>query len=287
MAKEITRATPDSSAMIELPSTFTPDQNAQVPQAPLPRALVRKDDEIQDEIPLEVLDISLQFVGLPKEEIVNIFQNKFKPINLYRLRHMRGLSFKAYKDGERIGIEDGLLNLRKNSGLYKDYGNSFYEVWSEAFINYTSILVSLFGATVLHLQAAFTQFYGQVLRLSKVYDWKEALLPMAIEVHSQIVTQQSTNPKQWVILPEFRGRFCPSMTVIGMNSLLGPTKQKRSQSPPTCRGEKQTGSTTNNPSVVCDLFNKGSCRWVGCKRAHKCKGCGSKEHGFGSCTKRK
>ncbi len=210
MAKGITRATPDLSATIKVPSTFTPDHNAQifqlallkaqadlqeaqadlqkaqaerdailaksqleleclrkesearvaaptslanaqVPQAPAPRAPVREDDEIQGEIPPEVLDISLQFVGFPQEEIVTIFENKFKPINLYRLRHMRGLSFKAYKDEEQIGIEDGMLKLRKTLGSYEDYGNSFYEVWSEAFINYTSILVSPFGATVLRL----------------------------------------------------------------------------------------------------------------------------------------
>ena len=162
--------------------------NTQVPKTPASKAIMREDDEIPGEIPLEVSDISLQFVGLSQEEIVKIFQNKFKPINLYRLRHMRRLSFEAYKDEERIGIEDGMLKLRKTSGSYKDYGNSFYEVWSEAFINYTSILVSLFGATVSRLQAAPTPFYDLVLQLSKVYDWNEALLPMAIEVHSQIVT---------------------------------------------------------------------------------------------------
>ncbi len=200
---------------------------------------------------------------------------------------MRGLSFEAYKDEEQIGIEDGMLKLRKTSGSYKDYSHSFYKVWSEAFINYTSILVSLFGATVPHFQATLTQFYGLMLQLSKVYDWKEALFPMAIEVHSHIVTQQPIGPKQWVILLEFQGRICTPMTVIGMNSLLGSTKQKRSNSPPARRGRKQTGSTTNNPLVVCDLFNKGSCAWVGCERAHKCKGCGNKEYGLGNCTKRK
>ena len=110
---------------------------------------------------------------------------------------------------------------------------------------------------------------------------------MAIEVHSHIVTEQPTDPKQWVISPEFQGRFCDPMTVIGMNSLMGSTKRKRSKSPLARREGKQTGSTTNNTSVVCDLFNKRSCTWVGCERPHKCKSCGSKVHGLGSCTKRK
>ncbi len=38
MAKRITRATPDSSATIEVPSTFTPDQNAQIFQLVLLKA---------------------------------------------------------------------------------------------------------------------------------------------------------------------------------------------------------------------------------------------------------
>lgn len=63
-----------------------------------------------------------------------------------------------------------MLKLRKTSGTFKDYGNNFYEVWSEAFINYTSIMVLLFGATAPRLQAALTQFHGLVPQLSKVYD---------------------------------------------------------------------------------------------------------------------
>lgn len=83
---------------------------------------------------------------------------------------MQGLSFEAYQDKERIGIEDGMLRLWKSFGLYKNYDSSFYEDWSEDFLNYTSILVFLFGITAPYLQASFTQFYGTILQLSKVYD---------------------------------------------------------------------------------------------------------------------
>lgn len=107
---------------------------------------------------------------------MRIFHNKYKPINLYRLCHMRGFIYEAFQDEERIGIKYGMLKLRKASGSYKDYRTTFYEVWSESFINYTPILASLFGATAPRLQAALTQFYGAVLQLSKIYEWKEALL---------------------------------------------------------------------------------------------------------------
>ena len=112
--------------------------------------LVKIFDDIIGEYPPEVSSISLHFAGLPQEEIISIFHNKFKfkAINLYRLRHMRGFRYETFQDQERIGIEDGILRLRKTSGTYKNFGNSFHEVWGKAFINYTTILVSLFGKDI-------------------------------------------------------------------------------------------------------------------------------------------
>lgn len=113
--------------------------------APAPAAALRAiggDDDILGEVPQEVQNLTLRFAGLPREEIVKIFHNRFKPINLYRLRHMRCHHYESYHDQERIGIEDGMLRLKKTSGTYKDFGKLFYEVWSETFINYS---VSLFA----------------------------------------------------------------------------------------------------------------------------------------------
>lgn len=50
-----------------------------------------EEDDITGQVPPEVMGITFCFAGLPQEEITRIFYNKFKPINLYRLRHMRGL----------------------------------------------------------------------------------------------------------------------------------------------------------------------------------------------------
>ncbi len=76
-------------------------------------------------------------------------------------------------------------------------------------------------------------------------------------------------------------------TVISMNSLLGLASAKRKRSKSPARRSAKTGSSTNNPSFMCDAFNKGSCTWGGCERSDKCKGCGSREHGVGSCSKKK
>lgn len=38
---------------------------------------------------------------------------------------MRELCYETFQDEERIGIEDGMLRLRKTSGSYKDFGREF------------------------------------------------------------------------------------------------------------------------------------------------------------------
>lgn len=136
-----------------------------------PRKVVGEKDDIINEVPPKVTNISLCFAGLPKDKIVRIFYNNFKAINLYRLWHMQGFRYKAFQDQERIGIEDGMVWLRKILGLYKDFRKLLYDVWGEAFINYTTILVFLFGKEVLDLHAALWKFYRNIFQLSNIYKW--------------------------------------------------------------------------------------------------------------------
>ncbi len=56
--------------------------------APPPRKIIIEDEDIIGEVPQEVMNITLRFVGLSQEEIVGIFYNMFKPIKLYQLRHI-------------------------------------------------------------------------------------------------------------------------------------------------------------------------------------------------------
>lgn len=41
-----------------------------------------------------------------------------------------------------------------------------------------------------NLHAILTQFYGNIPQLSKVYEWQESVLPMAIEVHTHIIAMK-------------------------------------------------------------------------------------------------
>lgn len=53
---------------------------------------------------------------------------RFKPINFYWLWHMQALTFKTYKNKEKIGIKDSILKLRKTLRTYKIYSSSFLKI---------------------------------------------------------------------------------------------------------------------------------------------------------------
>lgn len=164
------------------------------------------------EIPPEISRLLLRFGGLPQEELVKIFHNRFNPINLYRLSYKQHI-------GKGIRKEDRLREPRKTSGSYENSGNLVHEVWSQSFLNYTSIFIAIFGNIAPGLDASMFRFYSAILQLSKVYKWKEGLLPLAIEVHSHILAKQPTDPKNWVIPPELEERCCTPKNRIGMRTV--------------------------------------------------------------------
>ena len=160
-------------------------------------------------------------------------------------------------------------------------------MWADAFHNFTIILVSLFSKEAPDLHITLAEFYSNVYELSTVYEWQDAVLPMAIKAHTYIVSQQPTDLSKWVIPEKFQGRFCTLRTMIGIGSIIGASgaggsKRRRSRSPAGARCVKSSGS--NNLLISCDLFNKGGCNWPPCNRAHKCKKCGSRAHWLLDCT---
>lgn len=48
--------------------------------------------------------------------------------------------------------------MRKVTGSYKDYGST-NTLWSETFLNYTMILIALFGPTIPALYLALAGFH--------------------------------------------------------------------------------------------------------------------------------
>ena len=142
------------------------------------------------EISSAVFLVANKYSGLPKEKIARIFANKFRPHNLYKLRHLQGWDKKDQK--KNIFIKDGRMRLKQASGNLRDFGTSS-AIWSELFLNYSSILVNFFGVAFLSLFYAFLKFHDQILKLGRIYEWQNAVFPLAIDFHTSITPVNHTN----------------------------------------------------------------------------------------------
>lgn len=91
------------------------------------RPLDEEDDDI-GETPLEAKSIIHHFSVSSERRYYPYFRNKFRPNNLFRLRHARGIRLDALQNKDRIGLDDGTLKLRRITGLYKHFGNTIYDV---------------------------------------------------------------------------------------------------------------------------------------------------------------
>lgn len=110
-------------------------------------------------------------------------------MNLYKLRLMRGRD-DLYHD--QIHINTGTLKMRKVTGSYKDYGTT-KSLWSKSFLNYTMILMALFGPIIPTLYLALGGFHWEIIELSTIYEWQEGVLPFALDFHTHVVEGQPTD----------------------------------------------------------------------------------------------
>ena len=213
------------------------------------------DDGLGETTPSEVSARRDMFSGLPEEEVVKIFKNKFKPMNLYKMRHLHGFENTQEEDG--IVVENGTLKPRKTTGTLKDFGKSVNEVWSESFVNYMLVINILFGTP--ELSAALLLFYRQIMTLARSYDWLKGVLPLALGWNKYAVIRSPLDHSNWKIAHDYQVSYCNDVTVRS-SQLLGGTKRQRS-SAPSSRNKKET---PNNENSICEGFNGEGCHWKHC-----------------------
>lgn len=125
-------------------------------------------------------------------------------MNLYKLRHMKEKDDMYW---DQIRTENGSLKIWKTTGDYKNYGiNSC--LLPEVFLNYSAILFNFSGTTSPALYLALTNFNREIIDLTRMYEWQGGLLPLAINLHTQIVESHLTDLTMWEIPAKWQGRFC-------------------------------------------------------------------------------
>jgi hypothetical protein len=141
-----------------------------------------------------------RFTDLSTNEIVKIFNEKFKLINLYKLRHERILDHEFFENQNRIELKnDQLKNLKKTIEFYKDYEKTFYEMYTKIFINYLHITTFLFIKISSDLCFTLIKFYQKIVNLVKLYDWETTMLSLVIKHHIHMTILDIIESSNWVV----------------------------------------------------------------------------------------
>lgn len=234
---------------------------------------IEEDNDAIGELPLEARKVAAQYPGLPRKEIAAIFKGKFIPENLYKLRLMYGRDDVDRTTRFTIGL-DGDLQFKRIKGTLKDFGSTT-TIWSTGFLSYTSIMLDFFSSAVPTLHQKLYAYHYQIMELSTIYDWQEAVLPLTIEYHTEIVSVNHIDVEAWTIPRTWVDRFCSPLKIIRSGvatSTSSSSTQARFREP-------------NDASMICRAFNGKGCIYSSCKRRHECSACGAKGHGMPGCKK--
>jgi hypothetical protein len=175
-------------------------------------------------------------------------------------------------DRDEIGLQ-----LTRTRGNIKDFGSTT-AIWSQGFLNYLGIFFSFFGAQSQGLHNALLRFHGKIIDLAEIYEWQGAVLPLALDHHSNLCSTGPTEIEQWELPRHSVDRYCSADKVRVKSTTL-----KRS-APDSSLTKNAKRPDTNNDSVICRTYNSlEGCNFKWCNRAHKCSTCGSKQHGREQC----
>lgn len=90
----------------------------------------RSHDTTGEVIPSEVLTVSARFGSLPQEEIAKIYAAKFKSVDLYRLRYLKGIG-EVTRDDRVIVYQEGNRHLERLWKYIKHLVGGIFELQSD------------------------------------------------------------------------------------------------------------------------------------------------------------
>jgi hypothetical protein len=159
----------------------------------------------------KVLEISKRLSGIPRSLLSAILEGKFDPYNLYKLRTVH-----ADEDTDlqqRVSFTDGgSIHIQKAKGKLKDYGTK-RSIWEDGFLNYCKAVTSFFGSTTPDLPFRLFEFLHRVIKLEETHGWKDAVLPLALTHHHDMMPAGQCNIDLWEIPHRLVDTFCHPGTI--------------------------------------------------------------------------
>ena len=225
----------------------------------------------------EILSVASLFPVIDKVEVGRIFDGSFNPYNLYKLRlnqtgnRAERKTLLSFEEGEGLVYE-------KAVGKVRDYGHN-YTIWSECFLNYIAILMAFFGTKYPTLHRALNNFHGSIVFLASVYDWTTAVLPLALDHHTELSYGAWTDPTRWSIPQDMQYKYCTVLRTKKPES-SGHKSGSRSSYSGSGYGSSYDRKIPKMPNEwdkgLCWKYSIGQCHHPSCFFKHVCPKCGGK-----------
>src|SRR4029077_8764490 len=189
-----------------------------------------------------------KFPGLKRDLIKSIRHSKFVPRMLFKLRYGQGVN--ADRRTQEVLIQDGKIEVAVKNYL-KDYGRT-PAIWTEGFVNYSSILVEFFAAEFPGLHIALSRFMLDIIELEKIYGWQTAVLPLTLQCHEELADDRlCSDPSQRPLDRQYVDRYCNATRLKNIR----PSQPLAPSHPPTARVSMVTPrrypNEPNDSSVIC------------------------------------
>ncbi len=183
---------------------------------------------------------------------------------------------------EDVKRENKKIKREKVAGSFQDFGANS-SIWSQGFLNYLTVLVAFYCQQSPNLHEALMKFYNNIIGLAEVYKWQEAVLPLAIDFHTEVTLRTPTHSAEWNIPRETVGEYCSPSYVLE----VAKPQNRSANHLDRGSGSQRRPKEANDKSVICKGFNSSAgCSFVNCKREHKCSLCESMAHSAVVCKER-
>lgn len=114
-----------------------------------------------------IFSIASYYPSLPKAKIVQIYENRFKPKNLYKFCHLKGREDK--NNDENIIFEHDQMKIKKVTGTLCNFGNTI-DIWLDGFLNYFLVIVNFLKIAFSSLFWALMTYHSIICHLSRIYN---------------------------------------------------------------------------------------------------------------------
>jgi hypothetical protein len=241
--------------------------------------------------------------GVDNRTILEIAQNRFKALNLFRL-----LSSEREQADARGVASLNLDSMRvERVRTYKERDYKDVPASQAAFFRAWELYKAVFVATApissqTELSIALAIYTANLYELATQYSWN-GMRAYHFSFHQDQISSGSErfNPRHWRALDSTRviSKCVPALLNLGSTSQATQALNNNSFRDNSFRdrgagtGNRQYGNTgslanrvTSAIPNICRNYNNGRCSLTGCRYRHQCEQCGGEDHGSFRCPQR-